>query len=61
MSCFDEIPEGLRGGDLSALGLGVGEAALLRQMAERAAGDGAALSFIGAARISITCRLPSGI
>ena len=48
MSCFDEIPEGLRGGDLSALGPGVGEAALLRQMAERAAGDGAALSFIGA-------------
>ncbi len=48
MSCFDEIPEGLRGGDLSAIGPGVGEAALLRQMAERAAGDGAALSFIGA-------------
>ena len=41
---FDEIPEGLRGGDLSAIGPGVGEAALLRQIAERAAGDGAALS-----------------
>ena len=45
---FDEIPEALRGGDLSAIGPGVGEAALMREMAERAAGDGAALNFIGA-------------
>lgn len=45
---FDEIPPALRGGDLSALGPGIGEAQLLRGMSARAAGDGAELNFIGA-------------